>query len=72
MIDQLIEGFFSIVGFKEDVENIDLDIDLSNVIIDYDNIKKKVDNFYGLSFKNDKYVLYKEIQCLMNVLEGNL
>lgn len=61
MIDQLIEGFFSIVGFKEDVENIDLDIDLSNVIIDYDNIKKKVDNFYGLSFKNDKYVLYKEI-----------
>lgn len=49
------------MGFKEDVENIDLDIDLSNVIIDYDNIKKKVDNFYGLSFKNDKYVLYKEI-----------
>lgn len=34
MIDQPIEGFFSIAGFKEDAENIDLDIDLSNVTID--------------------------------------
>lgn len=42
MIDQPIEGFFSIAGFKEDAENIDLDIDLSNVTIDYDNIKKKL------------------------------
>jgi predicted alpha/beta hydrolase family esterase len=25
MIDQPIEGFFSIAGFKEDAENIDLD-----------------------------------------------
>ncbi len=72
MIDQPIEGFFSIAGFKEDAENIDLDIDLSNVTIDYDNIKKKVDNFYGLSSKNDKYVLYKETQRLMNALEGEL
>lgn len=72
MIDQPIEGFFSIAGFKEDAENIDLDIDLSNVTIDYDNIKKKVDNFYGLSSKNDKYVSYKETQRLMNALEGNL
>lgn len=42
---------FSIAGFKEDAENIDLDIDLSNVTIDYDNIKKESWQFYGLSSK---------------------
>jgi predicted alpha/beta hydrolase family esterase len=46
--------------------------DLSNVTIDYDNIKKKVDNFYGLSSKNDKYVSYKETQRLMNALDYQL
>ncbi|MBO1199204.1 serine hydrolase family protein [Staphylococcus simiae] len=72
LLDHHIEGFFSIAGFKEDAEDIDLNVDLRDVTIDYDNIKAKVDHFYGLSSKNDKYVSYKETQRLMNALEGNL
>lgn len=36
-----IEGFFSIAGFKEDAQDIDEDVDLKGVTIDYDKIKSK-------------------------------
>ncbi len=54
------------------MQRIDLDIDLSNVTIDYDNIKKKVDNFYGLSSELTNTFLIKRNRWLINALEGNL
>lgn len=69
---QHIEGFFSIAGFKEDAEDIDIDLDLTDFKIDYNVVKQKVDHFYGLTSKNDKYVSYKETQRLMQALNGKL
>lgn len=66
-----IEGFFSIAGFKEDAQDIDEDVDLKGVTIDYDKIKEQVDKFYGLTSKDDQYVSYKETQRLMNTLNGH-
>ena len=66
-----IEGFFSIAGFKEDAQDIDEDVDLKGVTIDYDKIKEQVDKFYGLTSKEDQYVSYKETQRLMNTLNGH-
>ncbi|MGC7588492.1 RBBP9/YdeN family alpha/beta hydrolase [Staphylococcus epidermidis] len=66
-----IEGFFSIAGFKEDAQDIDEDVDLKGVTIDYDKIKEQVDKFYGLTSKDDQYVSYKETQRLMNSLNGH-
>ena len=62
---------FSIAGFKEDAQDIDEDVDLKGVTIDYDKIKEQVDKFYGLTSKDDQYVSYKETQRLMNSLNGH-
>ena len=59
-LDQQIEGFFSISGFKEDAQDIDENINLEGIHIDYENVKSKVDHFYGLTSKDDRYVSYQE------------
>ncbi len=67
-----IEGFFSIAGFKEDAQDIDENVDLRGVTIDYDKVKSQVDHFYGLTSKDDKYVSYKETERLMDTLNGHI
>ena len=70
-LDQQIEGFFSISGFKEDAQDIDENINLEGIHIDYENVKSKVDHFYGLTSKDDRYVSYQETK-LMDTLGGHL
>ncbi|MCU5746814.1 alpha/beta hydrolase [Staphylococcus sp. SQ8-PEA] len=65
-----VEGFFSISGFKEDAKDIDENINLDGITIDYDKVKSKVDRFFGLSAKDDQYVSYKETERLMQALDG--
>ena len=65
-----IEGFFSISGFKEDAKDIDENINLDGISIDYEAVKKKVDRFYGLCSKDDHHVSYKETERLMKALDG--
>ncbi|OHS14498.1 alpha/beta hydrolase [Staphylococcus sp. HMSC55D02] len=71
-LDQQIEGFFSISGFKEDAQDIDENINLEGIHIDYENVKSKVDHFYGLTSKDDRYVSYQETKKLMDTLGGHL
>lgn len=65
-----IEGLFSISGFKEDAQEIDESLKLDDKIIDYDKVKEKVNEFYGLCAKDDKHVSYKETKRLMDELNG--
>ncbi|MDN6572002.1 MAG: alpha/beta hydrolase, partial [Staphylococcus equorum] len=55
-----IEGLFSVAGFMDDAEEIDAYIDPETKAIDYEIVKNKVDQFYGLCSKNDEYVSYLE------------
>ncbi|ATH62340.1 serine hydrolase [Staphylococcus pasteuri] len=71
-LNQNIEGLFSIAGFRDDAQDIDENIDLQDVTIDYDTVKNKVDYFYGLCSKSDKHVSYKETKRLMDTLEGHI
>lgn len=64
-----IEGLFSISGFKEDAQDIDENIDL-DVTIDYNQVKSKVQDIYGLCAVDDKYVNYNETKRLMDTLGG--
>lgn len=65
-----IEGLFSVAGFMDDAEEIDAYIDPETKAIDYEIVKNKVDQFYGLCSKNDKYVSYLETKRLMDTLNG--
>src|SRR5699024_7963554 len=60
-----IEGLFSISGFKEDAQEIDVTLQMQ-----YDKIKEKVNAFYGLCAKDDQHVSYKETKRLMDALDG--
>jgi predicted alpha/beta hydrolase family esterase len=65
-----IEGVFIISGFKEDATAIDDNLSVNNEKFDYENIKNKAQQFYGLCAKDDKYISYKETQRLMDILNG--
>ena len=71
-LEQNVEGLFSIAGFKDDAVDIDENIDLHGVTINYERVKSKVDHFYGLSSKNDTHVSYKETKRLMDTLDGRM
>ncbi|PHK50843.1 RBBP9/YdeN family alpha/beta hydrolase [Staphylococcus edaphicus] len=65
-----IQGLFSISGFMEDAKAF-LENDEGKVLhIDYDNVKQKVDAFYGLCAKNDSYISHEETKRLMDTLDG--
>ena len=70
--DHHIEGLFSIAGFKEDAHDIDENVNLDGISINYEKVKSQVDHFYGLSSKDDKYVSYKETKRLMDTLNGKI
>ena len=53
-------------------QDIDENVDLRGVTIDYDKVKSQVDHFYGLTSKDDKYVSYKETERLMDTLNGHI
>ncbi|ATH59774.1 serine hydrolase family protein [Staphylococcus nepalensis] len=65
-----IEGLFSISGFKEDAQEIDVPLQMQHETINYDKIKGKVNAFYGLCAKDDQHVSYKETKRLMDALDG--
>lgn len=65
-----IEGVFIISGFKEDAKDLDDNLSLDTESLDYENIRKKAHQFYGLCAKDDKYVSYKETERLMEILKG--
>ena len=66
----VVEGFFSIAGFKEDAQTITGDLNAQGLTLNYDLIKDKVGEFYGLCAKDDSTVSYKETQRLIETLEG--
>ena len=65
-----IQGLFSISGFMEDVIPFVETNQIEDFHIDYENVKQKVEAFYGLCAKNDSYVSYKETKRLMDTLGG--
>ncbi|PNZ70919.1 serine hydrolase family protein [Staphylococcus croceilyticus] len=71
-VEKPLEGFFSIAGFKEDAVDIDENINIDPIDIDYSTIKSKVKRFYGLASKTDQYVSYKETEKLLETLGGHM
>lgn len=65
-----IEGLFSIAGFMEDTKVFAENVNTDKYRIDYEQVKDKVDNFYGLCAKDDTHVSYKETKRLMDTLGG--
>jgi predicted alpha/beta hydrolase family esterase len=65
-----IEGVFIISGFKEDATAIDDNLSINTEAFDYENIRKKAQQFYGLCAKDDRYISYKETERLMEILNG--
>ncbi|EJY95157.1 serine hydrolase family protein [Staphylococcus arlettae] len=66
----VVEGLFSIAGFKDDAQAISEDLNTQDFTLNYDIIKSKVGEFYGLCAKNDQQVSYKETQRLIETLDG--
>lgn len=71
-IEESLAGFFSIAGFKEDAEDIDKNVNIDPINIDYSTIKSKVKRFYGLASKTDQHVSYKETEKLLETLGGHM
>ncbi|MCJ1656064.1 alpha/beta hydrolase [Staphylococcus sp. NRL 16/872] len=71
-INKPLAGFFSIAGFKEDAKDIDENINIDPIDIDYSKIKSKIKHFYGLASKTDQYVSYKETEKLLKTLGGHI
>lgn len=65
-----IQGLFSISGFMEDAQALVEQDHYETVQIDYENVKQKVDSFYGLCAKNDAHISYEETKRLMDTLGG--
>ena len=65
-----IEGLFSVSGFMEDAQ-VSNELALTEKFqIDYKQVKRKVEAFYGLCAKDDKHVSYEETKRLMDKLGG--
>ncbi|AMY04475.1 serine hydrolase family protein [Staphylococcus condimenti] len=65
-----IEGFFSIAGFGPEAKDIDKDLQVENVTLDYEGLRERIDYFYGLCSTDDPYVPYKDTEALIDKLGG--
>lgn len=65
-----IEGFFSISGFMEDAQVPNELVQTESFQVDYEQVKSKVESFYGLCAKDDKCISYEETKRLMDTLGG--
>ena len=63
---------FSIAGFKEDAHDIDENVNLEGISIDYEKVKSQVDHFTDLHLKMINMFLIKRLKRLMDTLEGKI
>ncbi|WP_412521302.1 RBBP9/YdeN family alpha/beta hydrolase [Staphylococcus simulans] len=68
--DVHIEGFFSIAGYGPDAEGIHTDLHVSDVTLDIEGLKPRIDYFYGLASKDDPNVPYEATEQLVQSFGG--
>lgn len=69
--DVRIEGFFSIAGFGPDAEGINPELRASDVTLDIEDLKSRIDYFYGIASKDDPNVQYQDTERLVQAFDGD-
>lgn len=68
--DVHIEGFFSIAGFGPDAKDINPELHASDVTLDIEGLKPRIDYFYGLASKDDPFVPYRATEDIVKAFGG--